>query len=227
MPTLSAVLLTGGKSRRMGRDKALLPLPGSDLLLWQRQLRVLEELQPQEIFWSGPARPSTPANVRLVADAMGSAGPLAGVCACLALLTTDLLVVLAVDLPRMDATYLKMLARHCTPVRGAVPQRGEDFEPLAAVYPGVLRGLAEDQLRQGRFAMHDFVHEALRRELIEPVLVGMETSGNSRTSIRPRTYWPSMVTPNRNRARRSTPRRARTRPSSNGCASLPRRGRQR
>jgi len=150
----------------MGQDKALLPLPGSGLLLWQRQLHVLEELKPQEIFWSGPERPGMPENVRVVADTMRSAGPLAGVCACLAIATTDLVVVLAVDLPRMEAAYLQKLAQRCTAVCGAVPERGGDFEPLAAVYPVMLHALADDRLRQGRYAMQDFVREAVRRELM-------------------------------------------------------------
>jgi molybdopterin-guanine dinucleotide biosynthesis protein A len=171
MPSLSAMLLAGGKSQRMGRDKALLPLPGSGELLWQRQWRVLEGLRPEKIFWSGPARPGVPDDVESVPDGVRNAGPLAGVCACLRVVTTDLLVVLAVDLPRMDAAYLKKLVRRSTPTRGAVPQRGDDFEPLAAVYPKILGDLADDRLHQGRYAMHDFVREAIRRELIEPVPV--------------------------------------------------------
>jgi molybdopterin-guanine dinucleotide biosynthesis protein A len=174
MASLSAMLLVGGKSERMGQDKAVLPLPGSGVLLWQRQLRVLAELSPQEIFWSGPARPGIPDHVRVVPDTVRSAGPLAGVCSCLRLATTDLMVVLAVDLPCMDADYLNNLARRCTPVHGAVPQCGDDFEPLAAVYPAMLHALAEDRLHQGRYAMQDFVREALRRELIEAVPIGSE-----------------------------------------------------
>ncbi len=171
MGSLSAVLLAGGKSERMGQDKALLPLPGSGLLLWQRQLRVLEELEPREIFWSGPERPGMPENVHVVPDMVRSGGPLAGVCACLRLATTDLVVVLAVDLPRMDTSYLQKLARRCTPVCGAVPQLDGDFEPLAAVYPAMLRELADDRLHQGRYAMQEFVREAVRRELMETVPV--------------------------------------------------------
>jgi molybdopterin-guanine dinucleotide biosynthesis protein A len=171
MPSLSAVLLAGGTSQRMGRDKALLPLPGTNLLLWQRQLRVLEELGAEKIFWSGPARPGTPASVEQVIDSHRGAGPLAGISACLRLVTTDLLAVLAVDLPHMDSPYLKALAQRCTAVRGAVPQRGDDFEPLAAIYPRLVGPLAEDRLRQGRYTMQEFVREALRRELIESVPV--------------------------------------------------------
>ena len=100
-----------------------------------------------------------------------SAGPLAGVTACLLLAKTDLLVVLAVDLPHMDAGYLAGLAGRSTPVRGAVPERAGDFEPLAAVYPALLQELAADRLRQGRYAMQDFVREALRRELVDLVPV--------------------------------------------------------
>ncbi len=139
----------------MGRDKALLPMPHSDELLWQRQLRILGELRAERVFWSGPPRPGIPTSVELVPDTVTSAG----------------LVVLAVDLPRMDAGYLAKLTRRCTPTRGAVPQRGEDFEPLAAVYPAMLRELAEDRLHQGRYAMHDFVREAIRRELIDAIPV--------------------------------------------------------
>jgi molybdopterin-guanine dinucleotide biosynthesis protein A len=177
MAPLSAVLLAGGKSSRMGQDKALLPLPGCDHLLWQRQLRVLEELEPREIFWSGPERAGLPEKLHIVPDTLRNAGPLGGVCACLWKATTDLVVVLAVDLPRMDAAYLKALAERCTPVRGAVPQISDEFEPLAAIYPAILHELAADRLRQGRYAMQDFVREAVRRELMEVVPVSDGDAG--------------------------------------------------
>jgi len=161
----------------MGRDKALLHPPDAEELLWQRQLRVLEELQPQELFWSGPPRPGLPPAVRQVDDTWRSAGPLAGVCACLRLVTTDLLVVLAVDLPLMNAPYLRSLARRCTPLCGAVPVLDDELEPLAAVYPALLHDLAVDRLRQGRYAMRDFAREALRRELLQTVPVSGQDAG--------------------------------------------------
>ena len=174
MPTFSAALLAGGQSTRMGRDKALLPIPGSGRLLWQHQLAVLCELKPETIFWSGHPRSGMPAEVRVLPDEIENAGPLGGISACLNELESDLLVVLAVDLACMDASYLGKLVQHCTPTRGAVPQKGDDFEPLAAVYPALLLTLADDRLQQGRYTMQDFVREALRRELVETVPVGDE-----------------------------------------------------
>ena len=47
---ISAVLLAGGESRRMGKDKATLSFQGKPL--WQIQLELLRQLMPQEIFVS-------------------------------------------------------------------------------------------------------------------------------------------------------------------------------
>lgn len=153
----------------MGRDKALLSLPGSEILLWQQQLHVLEELKPANIFWSGAARPNLPGHLRLIADEIENAGPLAGISACLNALAGDLLVVLAIDLPRMNADFLRNLLARCSASRGAVAQNGRYFEPLAAVYPKNLRALAAEHLEQNRYTMQDFIREAVRLDLLEVV----------------------------------------------------------
>src|SRR5437016_10077580 len=57
----AAALIAGGKSRRMGGDKALLPVSwrGREMPLWKRQLSVLQELKPAQIVLSGPDRPGS------------------------------------------------------------------------------------------------------------------------------------------------------------------------
>jgi molybdopterin-guanine dinucleotide biosynthesis protein A len=169
MRAISVVLLAGGQSTRMGRDKALLPMPGTDRLLWQRQLGVLEELKPSEVLWSGAARPALPAHVRVVPDKIANAGPLAGIAASLEVMQGDLLVVLAIDLPRMTAAFLERLLARCSQHRGVVARNDEFFEPLAAVYSRGLRELAADHLKQKRHALQDFIQEAIRVDLMESV----------------------------------------------------------
>ena len=160
MASFSAALLVGGQSKRMGRDKALIEDPASRQVLWQRQLRILEELQPEEIFWSGPARPGIPDYLRLTDDIVSNAGPLAGIDACLNVLQSDLLMVLAIDLPQMNAAYLKRLLISCTPTCGIVMKRDIYYEPLAAVYPKAMGALAEAHLKQNRYALQDLLGEA-------------------------------------------------------------------
>lgn len=169
MATFSAALLVGGQSQRMGRDKALLPDPISGQALWQRQLHLLEELQPEEIFWSGPARPGIPADLRIIEDSVSQAGPLAGLCACLRHLQSDLLVVLAIDLPQMNASFLKRLLARCTTTCGMAMKRDIYFEPLAAVYPNRMKSLAETHLQQGRYALQDLLGAAELQGMIQAI----------------------------------------------------------
>src|SRR5438094_7110110 len=70
---ISAVLLAGGESRRMGRDKASIALDGK--LLWQNQLELLRTLNPTEIFISARSDPEwRPHDVMFVADIPPSRG---------------------------------------------------------------------------------------------------------------------------------------------------------
>lgn len=168
MPTFSATLLAGGQSKRMGRDKALLPHPGGGLF-WQHQLALLVKLNPQEIFWSGPARENLPARVRVIADAVPDAGPLAGLAACLAQSQTDLLIVLAVDLANMHTDFLRRLLAASDSMRGTVATQGNAYEPLAAVYPRAMRELAAVHLAQGRLELQELVREAVRCGMMQAI----------------------------------------------------------
>jgi molybdopterin-guanine dinucleotide biosynthesis protein A len=156
----SAVLLAGGKSSRMGRDKAFLEFEGEPL--WQRQIQTLRELSPKQLMISGPSREEWD-ECEIVADEIADAGPLAGVAAALQKCTAPLLVVLAVDLPRMTSDFLRSL---CRDARGAVPSGPAGFEPLAAVYPAACAPLAAQALRSNDFSMQGFVRRAIERELL-------------------------------------------------------------
>lgn len=156
MTPFAAVLLAGGKSRRMGRDKALLPLPDGRTL-WERQRDVLHALEPAEWFVSGSWREGFPADLPWLADAVADRGPLAGITAALKEMRSSRLVVLAVDLPAMTANFLRALLQESS-TAGMVPQRANGFfEPLAAVYPKFAVSTAEQALRREELALQRFV----------------------------------------------------------------------
>jgi len=186
MTTFSAALLVGGQSTRMGCDKALLPWPGPDRVLWRRQLSILEELQPEQIFWSGPLRPGVPEHVITVEDAVKAAGPLAGISACLQLLPSELLVVLAVDMPEMNAAFLRRMLATCSPGCGAVARHGDFFEPLAAVYPKEIAPLATKQLEANRLALQDFMVRGIETGVLRSISVASEDRALLRNLNEPR-----------------------------------------
>jgi molybdenum cofactor guanylyltransferase len=131
---ISAVLLAGGESRRMGTDKATFLFRGKPL--WQIQLETLRSLRPAEIFVSSRTDPFwRPADVQFIADIPPSCGPLSGLAASLAKIHTAHLLALAIDLPFMTENYLRSICDAIEPGRGVVAQIDNRAEPLAAVYP--------------------------------------------------------------------------------------------
>jgi molybdopterin-guanine dinucleotide biosynthesis protein A len=131
---LSAVLLAGGESQRMGRDKATIDLSGTPL--WHTQVATLTQLKPLEIFVSARTDPPwRPGETIFVADQSPSVGPLSGIVAALRRMRGTHLLVLAIDLPFMTPQYLQTLRPECRIGIGAVPKIRDRAEPLAAIYP--------------------------------------------------------------------------------------------
>ncbi|MGI9114790.1 MAG: hypothetical protein DLM52_10240 [Chthoniobacterales bacterium] len=130
----SAVLLAGGESRRMGQDKAALVFEGEPL--WRRQLQLLRQLAPEEIFVSARSDPEwRPQDIKLVLDKPPPQGPMSGIYAALSTMSNSHLIVLAVDMPFLLKDDLQNLVSHAGEACGVVPVTHEHYEPLAAVYP--------------------------------------------------------------------------------------------
>jgi molybdopterin-guanine dinucleotide biosynthesis protein A len=169
----SAALLAGGKSLRMGRDKAFIEMDG--VALWRRQLAILRQLSPDELFISGPPhREWMEEGSHVVADAEENVGPLAGIVAGLRQCSSPLLLVLAIDLPNMTANFCRSLLELSNDGRGIVPRRQQRFEPLAAIYPIGSLTLAEEELREGNYSMQNFVARALSKGLVTEHVISQD-----------------------------------------------------
>src|ERR1700720_3030135 len=126
---ISVVLLAGGESHRMGKDKARLLFRGKPL--WQIQLELLRKLDPVEILVSARKDPPwRPNDIQFVADDSPSRGPLSGLAASLAGMRGTHLLVLAIDMPFMSEKYLQPLCHRIEPGRGVLPMIGDRAEPL-------------------------------------------------------------------------------------------------
>src|SRR5436853_6332429 len=102
---ISAVLLAGGESHRMGKDKATIVF--REKPLWQIQLDLLRKLELAEIFISARTDPPwRPSGMQFVSDDPPSRGPLSGLTAALAQVQTGHLLALAIDMPLMSVGFL-------------------------------------------------------------------------------------------------------------------------
>lgn len=159
----SAVLLSGGKSSRMGFDKATFQIDGEPL--WQRQIKILQSIGAAKVFISGAiVGPWHGSGITVLEDEISGLGPMGALAGILENISTDLVLVLAVDMPAMTVEFLtNLLARDAA----VVPKNGEYYEPLAAVYAKSSLSLVRSFLDRGQRSLQVFLREAVAQKTMK------------------------------------------------------------
>jgi molybdopterin-guanine dinucleotide biosynthesis protein A len=146
--------VAGGRSRRMGRDKALLPWGDTDLL--GHALARLQASTPEVRILVGSEPRHCGRGVATVTDAAPDLGPVGGLLAALEAAPGRPALLLAVDLPLVPIALLAHLGARTVDIDVVVPVSPRGPEPLCAVYtPGcieaVQRCVARQDLRMTAF----------------------------------------------------------------------------
>lgn len=157
-------ILTGGKSSRMGADKALLDFGGLTLL--ERALAVMRQTCSNLAIVGDPAKFAAYGTV--VQDVYPGCGPLAGIHAALRHSSAELNLVLAVDMPFVSSDLVAFLlaAANETNAIVTVPRTARGFQPLCAVYRRSFAAAAEEALRAGKYKV-DALFSAVAVRIIE------------------------------------------------------------
>ena len=176
LPQLSAVILAGGESRRMGRDKAMIELDGQTLLA--RAVEKVRRLGVAEIFISGrPGRDYSAMKYPVLFDLEPGFGPLGGIERALHECRSPLLLVLAVDLPQMTTEFLRKLMARCDSLTGVVPELEGCLEPLAAIYPKRSHQFARDFVARSRRVACEFAEACLEEHAVRKYDVTLADAG--------------------------------------------------
>ncbi|MBV8673135.1 MAG: molybdenum cofactor guanylyltransferase [Acidobacteriaceae bacterium] len=144
---MNAFILAGGRSTRMGRDKALLPFRGRPLIEHAvAKLRALG-FSPRV----AGTRPDLGAYAAVIPDHYPGSGPLAGIEAALCASDSDLNLFLPIDLPLLPAGFLRWLSAraHETSALATIPCLQGRPQPLCAVYHRNLLPYAQAALAAG------------------------------------------------------------------------------
>jgi molybdenum cofactor guanylyltransferase len=148
----AAIVLCGGRSQRMGRDKASLPF-GDELML-QRVVRLLSPIVSAVIVVAAPEQqvPSLPPWVRIVRDHRPGRGPLEGLAAGLAALPAEVeaAFVTSCDVPLLEPNFVRLLANRLGEFDVVVPQERDFAHPLSAIYRKSVAGVVERLLEEDR-----------------------------------------------------------------------------
>jgi molybdopterin-guanine dinucleotide biosynthesis protein A len=142
-------LLAGGKSSRMGADKAFLNFCGQTLL--DHALAVMREVCGRVVVVGDPVRFAEYGSA--VNDIFTGCGPLGGIHAALASSSAELNLILAVDMPFVTAELLGFLLGVAENADSTVtvPRTNRGLQPLCAVYRRDFRSVAEQALQVGNY----------------------------------------------------------------------------
>lgn len=162
---VTAFILAGGKSSRMGQDKAFMQLGRQTLL--QRALELARTVGGEPRIVGNAAKFAAFAPV--VEDVYPECGPLGGIHAALSTTPSDLNLMIAVDLPFLQPDFLKHLLSRSRESGAVVvvPRGGGRLQPLCGVYRQGFAAVAERSLRAGRNKI-DPLFAAVHTCIIEP-----------------------------------------------------------
>jgi molybdopterin-guanine dinucleotide biosynthesis protein A len=152
----SGILLAGGRSRRMGQDKAFVKFGGVFLL--QHVLAVLSQAAAEVVVVRAPDQPLPELEVRpgttlrVVRDSVSDQGPLQGLADGVQALKAapEAVFVLSCDLPRLGPEWLHKLQQHLTGEWDVVGTETEGIpNPLLALYRLAVLQQAPELVRRG------------------------------------------------------------------------------
>jgi len=161
---LSVAIQAGGRSERMGRDKARVLLAGRPLIT--HVLDRVAHLGTEVLVTTNVPDDYAFLGVRLAADEQPGAGALAGLRTALRAASHEIVLVLACDLPFVCLPLLEHMLRLASQADAVVPRWQGEFEPLHAVYRRTCLTAIDRSLAEGRQRMISFL-PAVRLTVVE------------------------------------------------------------
>ena len=148
----AVIILAGGKSRRMGRDKLALSLDGETLL--ESAVSRFSEVFENVYLSVADADKYPEIDVRRVTDIFPGAGPMSGLHSALTSLPYDGVFLVAADLPFADPHAARRIISLCGEAKACVVRLSDGrLEPLFGYYRRSLLPKCEDALRAGDYKM--------------------------------------------------------------------------
>ena len=179
--TDSANVLAGGQSRRMGRDKALIDYLGRPIIA--HVIDTLRAVADDILVVSNRTDLYRPFGARIVPDYDPPCGPLGGIAAGLQAVQHPLAVVVACDMPFLNVTLLCWLIDLAEGYDAVVPQTGDEFEPLHAVYRRECYRPIVQRLERGERRVISFFADVRLRPVPEPDWRRLDPEGRSLVNL--------------------------------------------
>ena len=157
-PYKNAVIFTGGKSSRMGEDKALLPF-GGEKTLAQYQYKKLQKIFPS--VYLSAKKEKFDFDAPVILDKYDISSPLVAILSVFDALVCDTLFILSVDAPFVDEkTIRKILEQDEKDLDVIVAKSPSGVQPLCGLYKKSVIKHAYQQYQDGNHKLQDLLASA-------------------------------------------------------------------
>jgi len=154
---MTSIILAGGKSSRLGQNKALQVIDGKSLIQWVVDRLAILSTEIIIVTAHGEAIPcSSAVRIKSVADIYPGKGSLVGIYSGLIASSSSKAIVVGCDMPFLSIGLLEYMTQICPTFDVVVPRIKDKLEPLCAVYSKncsgpIQRLLEQDELRIIKF----------------------------------------------------------------------------
>lgn len=153
--TVTGAVLAGGKSTRMGTDKAFVRLRRQTLI--EACLSVLSRCFTRNIIIANQPDAFVKLGPPVFPDELVGCGPMGGIHSALRHASTEAVFVVACDMPFLDAGLIRAMAMAGEGFDGVVARLEERFEPLHALYQKRALPVIELQIAAGEYSLQKLV----------------------------------------------------------------------
>ncbi|APB69262.1 molybdenum cofactor guanylyltransferase [Paenibacillus polymyxa] len=163
---VTGIIVAGGRSSRMGQDKALLEIDGATML--ERTYTTLQQVAQRVVVVTRDNQEYGLSGMETVPDVFPGMGPLSGIHAGLSASTTEWGMVIACDMPFVQPEVLhdllavtkkwtELQGTRETALQAIIPSIDGRIHPLLAVYHRSVLPSAEECLRSRRLRLTDWL----------------------------------------------------------------------
>jgi molybdopterin-guanine dinucleotide biosynthesis protein A len=157
MPTISGVVLAGGQSRRLGRNKALEKIGGVPLI--ERAVGALGQLSDDLVIVTNDPALYGGLGARLIGDVWPGMGSLGGIYSGLREARYERALVVACDMPFLNLSLLRFMVELAQDYDVIIPRFDGYLEPLHAIYSRACLGPIEAQLAEADLRIINFLSQ--------------------------------------------------------------------
>lgn len=173
---ITGAILVGGKSRRMGRDKAFLQVAGRPL--FERILEVFRGSLDHVLLIGNREERFADYGLPVLPDIYPGSS-LGGLYTGLHYATTEHVFVSSCDLPFPNADVLRYICSQKEGFDAVVPRTSYGYEPLFALYAKSCLGPIRAQLERGEYCAYAYYHQIRVRYVPQQDLVPLDRDGRA------------------------------------------------